>query len=683
MSPKQRRDLGKRISKTFRKVVKINLLKVLTDNVIKPVTKKIKHKGLIDIRKDKVKEEFHYSPQSKLQRRLRASASNRENENPESVSNVRCIEFFSSSDDPSSHHKKSLRQQLVEFAKKHNPEPELFEDLLLIMKSNGLRVPREVYFDKKFEVLQMSCGSYLNIGIERALKNYYRPDFIRGPLPLTVSPQHQEKKILLMDIACYIVKSQLCNGLKVPQCMIIFGRICCDVFDDPFIIGIYYGNFPTPSIGNEIMKPFVIEMLSFFNRELIIGSSSFTIKLKAFVCDPVSNSLVTCTSLPNSLFGCSKCNQKANLEIDCGFTSFPPVPTLPTLRSDDDFKYFIQNEHHIVMPLLAQLDIGLISQFAIDYKTIAIGVMKHLMVNLWLRGKLDFRLNKETQSKISRELLMMTTNCPREFEKRPHSLKDIDDWNCSDWNNFLLYYSPIALKSRMPQKFYVHFLYLHLAMRICMSSDATNSAHNSFVVGQMLNTFLADFSILYGKDKLDYNVHNLLHLETVQRELGPMKKLNGFFYENQIQMFDSIIDASKTDVNLEEIGEKIHENSNSMVENKINDLINTSYPYVDSKGDLIFKDYAISILDPDNHVLMKDGVIKVEAICNDAFSKEILIIGKKYMRVDIMFQAPLSNQKLLLVAALSPLYTFKLTDLVCKAVKFSTRDGIFIQPLIT
>lgn len=683
-SPKPKREITRRISKTLRKVVKINLLNVLNATITRPVTNKLKHKELIELRKNKIKEEFHGgTPNSK------EKAQDKENTNPNST-NVRCIEFSSSSNESSPNHKPSLRQQLIDFAQKHNPKPEMFEDLLNIMKTNGLRIPRcpESFFDKKFEVVKLSFGSYLNIGIERGIKNYYRPSYIRKPIALVTSSDDllessQPPEILLLDIAVYIVKSNLCNGLTVPQCMIIFGRLNCQVFNDPFVIGIYYGSFPTPTIGNEIMKMFVSEMESLQTRELVIGGNqAFNVKLNAIVCDPISNSLITCTSLPNSLYGCSKCNQKANLEIDDGYTSFPTTMTLATLRSDDDFKYLLHNDHHIAQPILTQLDLGLISQFVLDYKIVVCkGVMKHMM-NLWIRGRLDYRLNKETQLKISRDLMLMTANCPREFVKRPRPLDEVASWDGSDWNEFLLYYSPIALKSRMPQRYYVHFLYLHLAMRILMSSDASNAEANSFILGQLLNTFIADFTTLYGNDKVDHNVHNLLHFEHIQQKLGSLKKLNGFIYENQINMVNTFLDAS-VDVNLEEIGEKIIDNSNTMVENKINEVINSSHPFVDAKGELVFSHFVISINEPDNHVIMREAIVKVEAICNDVNNREILIIGRRYEKVEIMFQAPLSNQKLLLVASLSPLHTFKLSDLVCKAVKIDhPRDGIFIQPLI-
>lgn len=684
---KKKNFFTRRINKTFKKVVKINLLNILNDTIHRPTLNKLKHKELIDLRKSKIKEEFHGGNTPKINQNA-----DKENVSPTST-RVRFIEFSSFTNESSPSQKRTLRQQLLDFAEKHKPRAEMLEDLLNIMKSNGLQIPRnsENYFDKKFEVIKMNFGSYLNVGIERAIKCYYRPSFIRKPVAIVTSSdecllqqqQQEPLEILLLDIAVYIVKSKLCNGLTVPQCMIIFGRINCQIFDDPFIIGVYYGSFPTPTIGNEVMKPFVDEMKQLTNRELVVeGNYGFKVKLNAFLCDPVTNSLISCTSLPNSLYGCSKCNQRGSLQIDDGFASFPCTMTLATPRTDDDFKYVLNNEHHVAVPILMDIHVGLISQFVIDYKIIVCnGVMKHLM-NLWMRGRLDYRLNKETQQKISRDLILMTANCPREFEKKPRSLDDLALWDSTDWNQFLLYFSPIALKSRMPQRYYVHFLYLHLAMRILMSSDTNNSEANSFILGQLLNTFIADFTTLYGSDKVDYNVHNLLHFEQIQQKLGPLKKLNGFIYEKQISMFNSVLDASNDDVNLEEIGEKIIENSNTMIENKVNELINTTYPFINSKGELVFKKFTISIAEPDNHIMTRDSIAKVEAICSDNVTGEIFIIARRYEKIEIMFQAPLSSQKLFLVTNLSPLHTFRLDDVICKSVKIDNKDGIFIQPLI-
>jgi hypothetical protein len=559
-----------------------------------------------------------------------------------------------------------------------------------LMSKNGLNLSDSSdEIAHKFNVIKMTYGNYLNFGIENQIKQFYRPEYIKKPLPLvgnlsdTFEFPSTSNETLKLDVGVFLMNCRDSSGLQTPQYLAIMGRINCDIFDDPFFIGIYHGEFPTPTIGNEIIKPFVTEMLAFQTKSRILscGLNYYSLELNAFVCDPISNSLLTCTSLPNSLFGCSKCNQQGKLEFDLGFTSFSPCLNLPNLRTDDDFRYIVNNDHHIAIPLLDELNLGLISQFVLDYKiVICQGVMKHMM-HLWLNDKLEYRINKETIISISRELIFMTNCCPQEFKKRPRSLSELEDWDAYDYNEFLLFYSPIALKGRMQQKYYVHFLYFHLAMRILMAGEKYSDC-NAYIIGHLLNKFVADFIELYGKDRIDYNVHNLLHFENLQSKMGSLCQLNGFTYEKLMCMLDSLISVAPTP-NLSEIGEKITENTNIIFDNKTNELINHKFPYIEDDGNLVYKNFVVTTKEPDNHVITKDGIIRVEAICPaEDDPSDILLIGKLYLQHEIMYQAAFTNQRMLLVSQLSELQTFHAKDLLFKAVKIEISDGIYILPLI-
>lgn len=135
-------------------------------------------------------------------------------------------------------------------------------------------------------------------------------------------------------------------------------------------------------------------------------------------------------------------------------------------------------------------------------------------------------------------------------------------------------------------------------------------------------------------------------------------------------------------ISLEEIGEKITENSNVFNDNKTNELMNPAFPLIED-GNLVFKKFIISTKEPDNFVLLNGGVAKVEAFSKDVITNEILIVGRLYRKIELMFQAPQTTQRLLLVSSLSELQTLKVSDLLSKAVMFDHSDGIFIQSLIT
>lgn len=691
---KRRGGVAKKLKRTLRKVAKFNLLKFLRKQMCieKPENYSstvLKHDEMIWMRKCKVIEELNLG---KRQRKTSTDL-NQNAFGSTSPSKTICIEISTDDSSDSTTEKKSVKKQLMDFATKHLPPKDMFRDLLQIMKDNGVKISRtpDNLFETDFEILKFPFGSYLNIGVERSIKNYYKPNFIRKPVSLVTSPHKTENfvnqhssGILLLDIAIYLVTPKQTKSTTT-QCLTIMGRINCEVFDDPFVIGLYCGKIPTQNTINEVLKTFVDEMKHFETNHLILDDEfSFKVKINAFICDPLSHSLVTSTALPNTPFGCKKCKQKGVVNSESSIVAYPKHGNLSSERYDEDFDFLIDREHHIGASVLKDLKVGLVTQFALDYKLIICnGVMKSLM-NLWKNGELEYRLNSKVQKKINCDLAAMAQFCPRELSQRQLSLENVTNWSASDWKEFLLYYSPIVLKSRMKQNNYVHFLYFHLAMRILISTEPAQFDTQSYMFGLLINTFFVDFKILYSNEKIDYNMHSLLHFEENLRMLKSFKKLNGFVYEEQISMIEEAIGDSLDELNLDETGERIIENSRTMTENKINEVIYTTYPHVNVKGELVFKNFTLSKHEPDNHVIMVDGVIRIEGIENDIARNQIFIVGRRYQKVEIMFQAPMSDQRLLLVSSLSPLYTFYLKDVISKAVKIEHhKDGIFISSLIT
>lgn len=218
-----------------------------------------------------------------------------------------------------------------------------------------------------------------------------------------------------------------------------------------------------------------------------------------------------------------------------------------------------------------------------------------------------------------------------------------------------------------------------VAMRVLTSNHSDCS---TFILGQLLNTFVADFIILYGNDKVNYNIHNLLHFEQMQQNMGSLQRLNGFVYDKQLNTFNSIVESNPK-VSLSEIGEKLVETSNIFIDNKTNDLMNKKFPYIEEEGVLVYKRFVVTTKEPDNYVLMTNGVVRVEAISSDPKTNNITIIGRVFSKSVIMFQAPLTTQRLVLVSDLGPIQSFDVEYLLHKVVKFDTKDGIFISTLIT
>jgi hypothetical protein len=109
MSPRPKRCFPRKINKTLKKVVKVNLLNILNENIARPIRKLVKIKESIELRKSKIQADFHYSPTPK-------AVSKRIGKENLKKSNIKDFEFSSTEKLGST--EKSLRQQLKEFCKK-------------------------------------------------------------------------------------------------------------------------------------------------------------------------------------------------------------------------------------------------------------------------------------------------------------------------------------------------------------------------------------------------------------------------------------------------------------------------------------------------------------------------------------------------------------------------------------
>lgn len=644
-------------------MAKLNLMNIFNENISRPLGNFLKNE-IVEIQRNKIKAEYHQSPGF--------LGTNKINKSGGEMS-VRRIEFSSKEFSPN---KPSLREQLKEFAQKHNPSTDMFEDMLQIMQNNGVNVPKNIntIFEplNKFEVTSMSFGQYLNFGITKNLENIVK-------VLMSKKSKRLPKKELLIDLAIYMIKSKPDeNNQKPPHHLVILGRLPCISTADVFVVGIYKGAFPTLLIGNQILRPLNDELTFLEKNEIEIEKQKFKVDVIAIVCDPIANSIATCTALPDSISGCSRCDQPGTLQFGHGITSYPA--TVGFGRYDDDFNYCVLNGHHIGIPLLNERAFGLKTRFVLDYKYLVCeGVMKR-MIKLWTSGRLDYRLNNKALRKISAELLLISKSCPKEFRHKPKTMDEIDDWTNYDWRQFLLYYGPAVLKHRLSPKYYKHFLYLHLGMRIsCSLTDYKECG--AFIAGQLLNYFVSDFARLYSADLLDYNIHNMLHIENMVHFRGPLDTICGFKFDKQFEMIERLI---KDDYNicLQNLGKHIAENTKTCLENQMNEE-DSDLPYLTADGSLVTKYYTFTVAEPDNHVFLKDmTVVKIEKICRDD-DDEIVLIGRSYEQSKAQYEAAIGSQKMLKIWDLSDIKTHKVSDILVKTFKINTPEGVFALPLLS
>ncbi|KAJ6632708.1 hypothetical protein Bhyg_17603, partial [Pseudolycoriella hygida] len=306
-----------------------------------------------------------------------------------------------------------------------------------------------------YTIIQMSSGRYLNFGVEKSLHTY-----LKSHPKLCFN-----NSCLELSMGIYVLKSKTKRGIELPKYLIIFGKIAnishqtTKYFKNTsFIVGIYDGTFPTPNIANEILRPFVDELKELTTANTIKslnGHKISRISLHAFIVDPIAYSIFTCTSLPQSLNGCSKCRIKSELRVNrknnSYVTIYPALCKMENLRIDEDFKYCSDSGYHLDVPIAVELNVGLVTRTSIDYKyTVCLGVMKQL-VTLWTKGKLDYRINRKNWRKMLSNLQEISQNCPHELQKPVRYVDDIETWDAYHWKLFLVYFGPIVLHDNLPQ----------------------------------------------------------------------------------------------------------------------------------------------------------------------------------------------------------------------------------------
>ena len=133
--------------------------------------------------------------------------------------------------------------------------------------------------------------------------------------------------------------------------------------------------------------------------------------------------------------GCDKCTQSG---FHTGTKMIFPEVNAP-LQTDDSFKHKQDEEHHIGVNPFEGLNLGMVSQFPIDYMhLVCLGVMRRLL-NLLISGPLSVRIGRCKQMKISSVLTGLQKVIPAEFACKPRSLSELARWKATEFRQFLLY----------------------------------------------------------------------------------------------------------------------------------------------------------------------------------------------------------------------------------------------------
>jgi hypothetical protein len=173
---------------------------------------------------------------------------------------------------------------------------------------------------------------------------------------------------------------------------------------------------------------------------------------------------------------------------------------------------------------------------------LCLGVVRKLLRSC-TKGPIPYKLSNRTLQQFTDKLIRYRTSYPKEFCRKPRTLKEIDLWKATEFRTFLLYTGPIAAKGLLPRSIYNHFVSLSVGVRMLLSDKAQNPPWNNFSE-KFLRDFVSKTPILYSKDFQSYNIHSVIQLSQDALIHGPLDKVSAFPYENNMQVIKRSLRAS-------------------------------------------------------------------------------------------------------------------------------------------
>lgn len=220
-----------------------------------------------------------------------------------------------------------------------------------------------------------------------------------------------------------------------------------------------------------------------------------------------------------------------------------------SLRKDELFIINAYKDFQIGFSILNNVPKFLpLTNTPIDYMhLICLGVVKKIIL-FWMKGPFSVRLNTRSINKISHMLILFRNTTPNNFVRRPRSIKDVKQWKTIEFRNFLLYTGPIVLRYILKEDIYIYFLTLHAAITILIRPNLCQKELINFAEA-LIDHFVASFEILYGKQYVSHNVHNLLHICSDIRTYGPLDNFSAFRFENYMHLLKDGYENTKNHCN--------------------------------------------------------------------------------------------------------------------------------------
>lgn len=534
---------------------------------------------------------------------------------------------------------------------------------------------------KSYEIKSVLPGQYFHFGLEKSISDILKTTRIKQSINFS------NKNLLKLQINIDGIPLTKSSG---SQFWPILGSLDCYT-ETPFIIGIYHG-LKKPECSNMFLEDFVVEARNMIQNGMCVMNKMFDMELSCVICDAPAKAFVKKVKGHTGYFGCDRCTQKGQFVE--GRTTFPE--SCADLRTDEGFAEKQQRQHHTGNSILETIPgIQMVSHFPHDYMhLVCLGAMRKLLL-LWVKGNLRFRLSHRQKDEISTLLVGTKSVTPKEFQRKPRALSDLDRWKATELRQFLLYTGPLVLKSVLHKKRYTHFLSLSSAIRI-LADPEPSDAHRK-VGRNLLNYFFQHYADLYGHEQVSYNVHSLIHLADDVDKFGALDSFSAFKFENYLQKVKKMVKSSA--LPLPQIIRRVYEQRLSGGLQNFDEV--QQYPILkELSGDntilcdgVFLKQYKAVVLPgltvttqhSDNCVQLKNGeIVVVEGITKSNLGK-ITILGRKFLVKSAFFNKPYDSREIGIfkMKHLSVRSSWDIDDVKRKAMKVPLgHDEFYVASLL-
>ncbi|CAG9769997.1 unnamed protein product [Ceutorhynchus assimilis] len=527
-----------------------------------------------------------------------------------------------------------------------------------------------------FNITELNTGSYIHLGLERAVRFFLE--------------KYRNFNDNIINVSFNIDGIPLYKSSNI-QAWPILGLIKNFNDQNPFAVGIFCGN-SKPCPLDLYLDSFIRECNNLKEDGLLFENRRYSIVIHSFICDAPAKAFIKCIKSHSGYSSCDKC-----IEIGDYINGRVVLKnTNSAKRTNNSLREQLDEDHHVGISPLLNLDIDMVNIFPIDYMhNVCLGVMKKLL-NSWVGGNLNVRLPTRLVTFISNRLVNCVSFIPGEINRKPRPLSELPKFKATEFRTFLLYTGIVVLKDIVSAPIYNHFLLFHTGIILLMSENNLSREKNCENSKRIFETFISHGQKLYGPEFPIYNIHVLSHLPDDVLKFGSLDSFSAFPFENYLGNIKSLVRSSTKP--LQQICRRIIELESVNTCTILNHEVKLEFEHYNgpcSSNQLSKKFRKLSLKNnfftihsyskADSYCFTNAYVIQIENLIrenND--NNEIKIIGRYFTSCDSYYDYPFDSSDLHihLVSGLTNFTkTWHISEIIGKCMLLPYQDNFVSIPL--